>query len=263
MTAMDASTLRLRDTALRVARAGKGQPLLFLHGSGGLAESQALLPQLAEHYDCHAPEHPGYGGSAVPAWLDNVRDLANFYLDYIDQQKLQGVHLVGYDLGGWIAAEMAVRNSHALASLTLISAQGIHVPDVPTVDVFLRTDDELVRDTYHDAALAEKLLERKPSEEELDVAVRNKEITARLTWQPRGHDPDLAKWLHRISVPTLVVWGADDRILPAEYGRSWRDRIAQATLAEIGGCGHAPHLERTAETVAALTRFTATIGSPA
>ncbi|OVZ55235.1 hypothetical protein CDO44_23680 [Pigmentiphaga sp. NML080357] len=263
MTAMDASTLRIRDTALRVSRAGKGQPLLFLHGPGGLAESQAVLPALAEHYDCHAPEHPGYGGSAVPAWLDNVRDLANFYLDYIDQQKLQGVHLVGYDLGGWIAAELAVRNSHALASLTLISAQGIYVPGVPTVDVFLRTDDDLVRDTYHDPALAARLLERTPSEEELDVAVRNKEITARLTWQPRGHDPDLAKWLHRIAVPTLVVWGANDRILPAEYGRSWRDRIARATLAEMGDCGHAPHLERTAETVAALTRFTASIGSPA
>ncbi|MBX6316980.1 alpha/beta fold hydrolase [Pigmentiphaga sp.] len=263
MTAMDASTLRVRDTALRISRAGRGQPLLFLHGPAGLAESQPLVEALAAHYDCHAPEHPGYGGSPVPPWLDNVRDLANFYLDYLDQQKLSGVHLVGYDLGGWIAAELAVRNGHALASLTLISAQGIHVPGVPTIDVFLRTDEELVRDTYHDPALAEKVLERKPTEEELDLAVRNKEITARLTWQPRGHDPDLAKWLHRITVPTLVLWGANDRILPAEYGRSWRDRIARANLVELGECGHAPHLERTAETVAALTRFTASIGSPA
>ncbi|VCU68227.1 Lipase 1 precursor [Pigmentiphaga humi] len=261
MTALETSTLRIRDTALRVARGGSGRPLLFLHGPGGLAESEPALRALAGHYDCHAPEHPGYGGSAVPAWLDNIRDLANFYLDYLAQQQLSDVHLVGYDLGGWIAAELAVRNSHALATLTLIGAQGIHVPGAPGVDVFLRTDDDLVRDTYHDTALADAILARTPTEEQLDQAVRDKEITARLTWQPRGHDPDLAKWLHRIAVPTLVVWGANDRILPVEYGRSWRDRIARATLAELSDCGHAPHVERTVDTVAALNRLTASSGS--
>ncbi len=263
MTLSTTSSLRVRDITLRVLRAGKGQPLLFLHGPGGLDECAPILAALAEHYDCIAPEHPGYGGSTPPPWLDTVSDLANFYLDFIADQKLQNAHLVGHDLGGWIAADLAVRNSQALASLTLIAAQGIYVPEVPTVDVFLRTDDDLVRDSYHDQAMAEAIIARTPSDAQLEAGLRNKEVTARLTWQPRGHDLHLMKWLHRIDVPTLVLWGANDRILPREYGQSWRDRITGATLAEIGSCGHLPHLERTPETTAILTRFTASTGSPA
>ena len=263
MTDFNPSLARVGTTELRVLRVGTGAPLLFLHGAGGLAESAPALAALSEHFTCIAPEHPGFGGSRPPEWLDRVSDLANFYLDFIKQEGLSGIHLVGHDLGGWIAAEMAVRNTSALASLTLISAQGIHVRDVPTVDVFLRTDEDLVRDTYYDAACADAVLSRDRTDEELNIAITDKEVTARLTWQPRGHDPQLMKWLQRIDVPTLVVWGKNDRILPVSYGTSWQDRIPGASLKTLPNCGHAPHLEQTAATVAAITRFTASTGSTA
>ena len=85
-----------------------------------------------------APEHPGFGESDTPDWLDTIEDLAYFYLDLLEQLKLSGVHLVGLSLGGWIAAELAVRSTQRLASLTLAGAAGLRCPGVEQIDPFLR-----------------------------------------------------------------------------------------------------------------------------
>src|SRR5436305_1144312 len=83
-----------------------------------------------------------FGASDTPEWLDTIADLANFYLEFLDQLDLRDVHLVGSSLGGWIAADLAVRNASRLASLTLAGAAGIHVPGVPQVDTFLSNDEQ-------------------------------------------------------------------------------------------------------------------------
>lgn len=256
MNGLKPSVEDVHGTPLNVIRHGDGPPLLFLHGAGGLKQAEPLLHELAQHFTCIAPEHPGFGGSARPEWLDRVSDLANFYLDFIDQSGLAGSHVVGHDLGGWIGADMAVRSSASMATLSLIASLGIHVPDVETVDVFLRSDEQLMQDTYFDAALVTRLLEQPRSSEALDIAIRDKEMTARLTWQPRGHDPSLQKWLHRIKVPTLVIWGEDDKVLPVAYARAWQTAVTDARLVVIPQCGHAPHEEQPAATIGALTRFT-------
>jgi pimeloyl-ACP methyl ester carboxylesterase len=148
------------------------------------------------------PEHPGYEASDTPGWLDTIADLANFYLDGLDQLNLSDIDLVGCDLGGWIAAELASRNTRRLSSLTLVGALGIHVPGVAQVDAFLRTDAERIRDLFHDPRGADDTLQRVLRPEREDTELKNQTTTARLTWQPRGYDPQLAKWLHRIDVPT-------------------------------------------------------------
>ena len=86
-------------------------PLLFLHGGGGAGIWLPCMARLAKKFDVIAPEHPGFGASDTPPWLDTIGDLANFYLDFLEQLDLRGVHLVGSSLGGWIAAELAVRNT--------------------------------------------------------------------------------------------------------------------------------------------------------
>src|SRR5215468_9281139 len=128
------STIAIRDCRIRVMRGGAGPPLLFLHGGGGVGIWLPCMARLAKKFDVIAPEHPGFGASDTPAWLDTIADLANFYLDLIDQLDLAEIDLVGHDLGGWIAAELAVRNPRRLASLTLVAAAGIHVPGVAQVD---------------------------------------------------------------------------------------------------------------------------------
>jgi len=108
-------TIEINGCKLSLARGGKGAPLMYLHGTDGLAEWPAILDTLAERFDVIVPDHPGFGASEAPAWIDDVSDVAYCYLDAIEALDLSGVHVVGQSLGGWIALEMAVRSNGAPA----------------------------------------------------------------------------------------------------------------------------------------------------
>src|ERR1700754_1033259 len=110
MTEPVTSKLNVRGCNIALMRGGTGRPLLFLHAGGG-ASWLPCMADLAARHDVLAPEHPGFGASDTPDWLDNVPDLANFYLDVLDQLDLKDVDLFGHSLGGWIAAELASRNT--------------------------------------------------------------------------------------------------------------------------------------------------------
>jgi pimeloyl-ACP methyl ester carboxylesterase len=255
MTEPTATKICVRGCNVVLRRAGAGRPLLYLHGAGDAGQWLPFLDDLAARHDLLAPEHPGFGASDMPAWLDTIPDLANFYLDLIDQLDLHDIDLVGHDLGGWIAAELAVRDPRRLASLTLVTAAGIHVPGAAQIDPFLRTDEQRIRDLFHDQAHADEMVGRLLRPETEDQILRNQTTTARLTWQPRGYDPHLAKWLHRIKLPTLLVWGANDKVLPPAYAAAWQRLVPGAQLVTLPDCGHLPHVERRADCVSALTTF--------
>src|SRR3954462_15351307 len=114
------NTITVRGMRVRVLRGGSGPPLIFLHGASGHVGWLPFLERLSQRFDVIAPEHPGFGASDDPSWLDQPADLAYFYLDLIDALKLERVHLIGTSLGGWVAAELAVRNTSRLATLTLV-----------------------------------------------------------------------------------------------------------------------------------------------
>ena len=177
---------------VNVLRGGRGAPLLFLHGARGAGVWLPFFKALSEHFEVIVPEHPGFGRSDMPEWLDNVGDLANFYLEFMQKLGLREVNLVGTSLGGWIAADLAVRNSSALRSLTLVAAAGIHVPGASKGDLFLWTPEQLVRNLFFDQALAEAMLKQTPDEEERKRQAKNALSLAKLTWQPRLYDPTCA-----------------------------------------------------------------------
>jgi len=249
------ANIAVRGCRIRLMRGGAGRPLLVLHGGNGAGPWAPYMGSLAEKFDVIVPEHPGFGDSDTPDWLDTVHDLAYFYLDFIDALDLDRVHLVGISLGGWIAAELAVRDTGRLASLALVGAAGIHVKGVAQIDPFLMTDEERIRAYFHDQSRAEETVRRLAAPEFADVAMKNRIATAKLVWHPRGYDPHLAKWLHRIDVPTLLVWGANDRLLPAPYADAWRELVPGAKAVVFPECGHLPHLEKPADFVAALEGF--------
>ena len=240
---------------ISLMRGGSGRPLLLLHGGGGAGGWMPHMADLAARHEVIVPEHPGYGASDTPAWLDTVGDLANFYLDFLDQLDLTDVDLVGHSIGGWIAAELAVRNTRQLASLTLIAAAGIHVPGVEQVDTFLLTDEQRVRAMFHDPKRADAMVERVKDPAWEDIGLKNQTTTAKLAWQPRGYDPHLHKWLHRIDVPTLLVWGVNDRVFPKEYAFAYQRLIPGSEAVIIPDCGHVPQIEQRQAFVAALEGF--------
>src|SRR5262249_57720875 len=108
-------------TRVRVRRAGSGKPVLFLHGAGGWPPWLPFFERVSNRFAVTVPEHPGFGGSDDPHWLRDVPDLAMYYLDLLDSAFAAPVHLIGHSLGGWTAAEMAVRNTRRIASLPLIA----------------------------------------------------------------------------------------------------------------------------------------------
>ncbi|HEX4112135.1 MAG TPA: alpha/beta fold hydrolase [Stellaceae bacterium] len=250
-------TVRSNDTEIRVWRGGAGAPLLFLSDANIGAAWLPFHDRLAERFDVILPEHPGYGGGDAPAWLDRVADLANFYLDLLAQLELSRVHLVGAALGGWIAAELATRNTARLASLTLIDPWGLRVDGVTGIDPFASTDEQTLRDLFADAKTADLQVARILAPEGEDALLKGKMITAKLAWQPRLHDPHLTKWLHRIDVPTLIGWGEQDKLLPRAYGAAWRAAVPGARLVTISGAGHLPHAEKPDESAGMITDFIA------
>ncbi len=240
---------------IRIMRGGFGAPLLLLHGAGGAGTWLPYMDELAKRFEVIAPESPGFGTSDTPDWLDNVGDLAYFYLDFIRHFGLDGIHLVGHSLGGWVAAELAVRDCRALSSLTLVAPSGIRVNGVPRADIFLLMPDELVRHLFHDPKLIEAALARKPTDEDVEAQIKSMETLARLAWEPRLFNPHLSKWLHRVSVPTLILWGENDRLVPPAYGPAFAGLIPGARLQTIKDCGHLPNIEKPEEFVATITAF--------
>ena len=249
------STVEVDGATIGYVRGGSGPPLLFLHGAGGAATWTPWMAKLSASYDLIVPEHPGWGHSDMPEWFDNVHDLAYYYLDFMDALELENVHLVGNAIGGWIACEIGVRNTKHLETITLIAPAGLRVPGIQRFDIFLASHEAHTRALFHDQAFADRILAIPLEGEHLDMHLKNRFATARVGWQPRLYDPHLAKWLHRIDIPTLVVWGENDAVFPVAMLDEFVRLIPGATAAVIPECGHLPHVERTDALLAKLKSF--------
>ena len=194
----------VRGSKLNIHRMGEGEPLLFLHGAQGLSGNEPGLDALASHFDVIAPDHPGFGRSEDSELVDDVRDLALFYLDLLDELALEQVHVVGHCIGGWVALEMAVASSGRFNSLVLVNSAGIRLKGVPRGDMFLSSEDDLLKLLFaHDGAEWLKRWRATPELEE--IYDRNRAAAAKLSWSPRLCNPKLDRWLHRIDVPTHII----------------------------------------------------------
>lgn len=252
------SWLTVNGVQVEVCERGQGQPLLVLHGEDGLDPQAAFLEQLARVGHVFAPSHPGYGRSPDVDHIDAVDDLSYFYLDLLTEQNLRDVTVIGFSLGGWLAAEMAVKSTSRIARLILVAPLGIKVGgretrDIP--DIFALPQEEIVRLKYHDLSLA-AVEYSTLSEDELTIIARNREATALYAWEPYFHNPKLRRRLHRIDIPTLLVWGASDRfVTPGYYGAAYCEAIPGARLEIIEQAGHLPHLERPQDFVSRVRAF--------
>jgi len=245
----------IRSCRISLKRAGRGRSLLYLHGASGAAEVQPFMADLAAHFDVLVPEHPGFGGSDEPEWLENIHDLAYFYLDFLDHLELRNVLLVGSSLGGWLALEIGIRNTSRIAAISVSAPAGLYAAGLSRGDVFLWTAEERVRNLYHEQSLADQALAIARSTESMDASLKNQYSFARLAWEPRLFDPHLGKWLHRIDRPTQIIWGANDQVLPAAYADEFARHLVGASTHVISECGHLPQIEKREEYVRMLRAF--------
>lgn len=248
--------LQVGDVRLEMLVKGEGRPLLLLHGMDGIEAMAPLIDLLATSYRVYAPSHPGFGGSDLPRAFSTVDDLGYFYLDLLDQLDLRNVVLAGFSFGGWIAAEMLVKNNERIALSVLGAPFGIETANRKTrrvLDIFVQdgrsveAKSQLTPVPKLDlAALPEEVLERR---------VRNAEATMLFGWSPYMCNPKLRHRLHRVATPTLVLWGQEDAIASLDYGRDYAALIPGAGFETIEGSGHRIYVDRPDAAASSIEAF--------
>jgi pimeloyl-ACP methyl ester carboxylesterase len=248
--------LVVRGTPVQMLVGGAGPEVLFLHGAGGAGRWLEFQGRLAEAFTVRLPSHPGHGGSPAAEWIQHISDLAFHYLDLLDELGLDRVHLVGASFGGWIAAELAVMASYRLASLVLIDPVGIKVDGWIYPFLFGMDIPEIVGTVFHNPLAALALAPPDQSPETLALQYRQGAALARVSWNPYLYDPLLHRRLARITAPTLLAWGAHDRLAPlVPCGDAWATAIPGARRRVFAESGHVPHLEEPAAVAEAVVEF--------
>ena len=245
--------IRLQGIELQVRYRGCGPAhestnkpkMLVLHGGGGPITGLPFAEALARSHVLIEPVHPGFAGSSIPHHFDGMEDLVYCYLDLLDALDLQDVIVLGTSMGGWLAAEIAVRNAQRIRQLVLVDAVGVKVggrDDRDIVDVFASSSAQLLECMWHDPAKAPDLTQME--EPQLQIMAANRTALSLYTWDPYMHNPKLPGRLHRIQCPTLFLWGESDRLVSVDYGRAYSKMIAGAIFQAIPAAGHMPYIEQ-------------------
>lgn len=240
---------------------GNGPPLIYLHST--LGESFRWLPfydSWAREFTVYVPSHPGFHQSAGFDQIDTIEDMAFHYIELFDALGLDEVILGGVSLGGWIAAEFAVRWPERVKKLWLSGAPGLWVDDHPLPDLFcLMTQPLKMRELlFHDprSAIAEMIIPENPDDDRRMMAYQSMTVLARMVWQ-RPYSPKLAARLSRVHCPVLLLWGEHDRLVPPVYGQRYAQHLPQARWQTLPQTGHLAMFEKEAEFVEAIRRFAA------
>ncbi len=252
---MKETTIEVRGAPVRALEAGTGAPVLYLHGIDG-PRPDPLVAELAKSHRVIVPELPGFGRSPIPDWLMDISDAASFGLDLVDALGVGRLHLAGHSIGGWIAAEMAIRDAALFPSLSLLAPMGVTPAEPPEFDVFIPSPDAVLRAQFHDAALAEAEIAARAGED-IDIVLQNRMGLARLGWSPRFARVQLPHWLHRAKMPALILWGEKDRVVPIDCLDVFAREMPRAETARFAGCGHAIPFERGADAARRVAAFIA------
>jgi pimeloyl-ACP methyl ester carboxylesterase len=229
--------------------------VLLLHGAGGAGPWRVFHDALASRFSLIVPDHPGFGQTDRPDWLEGVDDVVFHYLDLLPQLGLARASVIGMSLGGWIAAELAVAHPELVDRLVLVDPAGLKQSGMELPDLFAITEEENTRLIFQDQALADEELARPVPPGALLQRIKNQTTFARLAWNPYLYSLKLGRRLYRVTCPTLLIWGKEDRVIPAANAQLWLDKLPDARLALIENCGHVPHRERTDEFVRLTVDF--------
>ena len=267
---MSGRVVEVNERNVHVLENGSGPPLLYLHGFADVhSVKESWLPfheQLAKHARVIAPAHPGCAQTDENKDIDTVEDAVFHYLEVLDALKLTRFDLVGACVGGWIAAELAVRHPEKIRKLVLIGAAGLFVEGALIGDVFMNAQPEYgssyasLRQMLFSAAdhpIARELFP--DGKGELEDELRRYQmlrLSSRIGFKPPYfYNYTLKNRLHRISSPALIIWGEHDHMVPRVLGNTYEERIPGAKLAIVPGAGHSVHVEKPNESAALIHEF--------
>jgi len=249
--------VEIADTTLYLTKGGAGSPLLVLHGIEGHEGWLAWHDSLAAHATVYAPAHPGYTPTPCPPWLSTIFHQAVFYHWFLEQQALGPVDLVGLGIGGWIAAYMAVMCPHHLRHLVLVSPAGIRPERQEIFDIFVTPWKQVIDLCFYDPANCPEYQRLYGGEfqEFGGPHEAGRTMSMRMCFRPFMYDSALPSMLRKIHLPTLLVWGTEDKIIPGECAQLYQRAIAGSALKWIEQCGHWAQFERPQELARLITDF--------
>ena len=235
-----------------VYTAGQGEPVVFFHGAGTL-DGFDFAEAWADRFKVIVPYHPGFGESDDDPSYTDMHDYVMHYLELFDVLRLDRFNLVGLSLGGYPAAKFASEHGHRVKKLGLIAPAGMIDPKNPMLDILAVPGEQVPGLLVSDFDVIKRLLPEKPDLNFMGDRYREATTVARLFWERPG-DPKFMRYLHRIKMPTMIVWGDEDKIIPVQQTETWRKFIPNADIQVFKGAGHLVHLERR-EAVEALGKF--------
>ena len=249
-----------RNINVQISEGGSGKRnLIYLHGFNGFEEWPSFLDALEQHFHIYVPSQPGVSNSEGLDKIDDLWDLILFYEELISDLNIDNAVLIGHSYGGMIAAELASQLRERISKLVLVDSLGLWLDNEPIPDIFMLTPSERHAISWHNpdsdtAQDYENSFYEGLSKEETNLE-RTKTLMAigKFCWPIP--DKGLEKRIHRINVPTLLVWGEKDQIVPPEYAHAFQHQISESTLAMIGGTGHIPHVECKSDFIEATLSF--------
>ena len=246
--------LDVRDVHVAYRRKGAGEPTLYLHGAGFTRQWLPHLEALSQRVDLIAPEHPGYGETEMPEWLDGFDDLVIHYDELLDVLGLAQVHLVGYSLGGWMAAEFASFYPRRLKSLTLMVPAGLRILGKPIPNPVAMMPDAFFELIFNDPANMHQVLPDFEDFDEIVHAYGEGATLARLAWTTQ-YNLKLERRLERVSCPSLVLRAEHDRLICDDMAETYAEVLPSSRIETIPGTGHALAVEQPEAVATAIGDF--------
>ncbi|HLG70508.1 MAG TPA: alpha/beta hydrolase [Chloroflexota bacterium] len=234
---MSSRLLQIHGGQLEIDELGSGSPVVYLHGIWD-AHEDAFVEELARSFSVTRLHLPGFGQSTGDEKLQDVHDAIYWLLDALDAAGISEAALIGHCLGGMLAAELAAVQPRRFPKLVLISPFGLWNGLHPTMDFFAASAAQLAEALHGPGAAAP--LPGGQSLEEVVARAKAREVAARFLWPLPNRG--LNKRIHRITMPTLLVWGSEDGITPPDYGQDFRQLIPSSELHVVQGAAHMPHL---------------------
>jgi pimeloyl-ACP methyl ester carboxylesterase len=247
-------TLKINGVDTVLYTAGQGEPLLFLHGAGTFHGYEFAKPW-AEKFRVIHPYHPGFGESGDDPAMDTFHDYVMHYVSLLDALGIDKVHLVGFSLGGYLAAQFASQQRQRVKTLTLVAPAGMRSAEYPTLDVLATPGDQIVGSLASNFEVLKPWLPTGPDPEFMGARYREATTLARLLWE-KPWDPKFLRYLHRIDVPTLIVWGDEDKLVPPQHAQLWKKALPNARVEIFKGAGHLV-LDEKPEAASAVAAFAA------
>ena len=255
MAAWTEGTIEIAGAKVHLTRGGKGPPVLVLHRDIGTLEASSFHDELAKSADVIVPHHPGWGRSPRAEWMRSVRDVAVMHRGLLAELGIEKAALIGLGFGGWIAAEMATMAPGDVAKLVLVGPMGIKPPKGDILDQAIVSYIDYARAGFHDQKAFDKIYGAEPSTDQLEAWDIAREMCFRIAWKPYMYSQTLPHLVREVRAPSLVVWGADDKVVPQSAAKRYVEALPNAKLEIVKACGHCVDMEQPEALAKLVTNF--------